>query len=58
MAIGVARERAATEMVLWSDTRFVHAHRLYERMGFTRNGARRLDDINNTTEFRFTMPLA
>src|SRR5215475_10967563 len=39
---------------LWSDTRFEHAHRLYERLGFRRDGERTLEgDINDTREFRF-----
>lgn len=57
LAVDLAKERGARETVLWTDTRFVNAHRLYERLGFTKTGARRLDDINNTTEFRFVLPL-
>ena len=53
MAVDLARARQAREIVLWSDTRFTLAHRLYDRMGFERNGLRRLDDLNNSTEFRF-----
>ena len=40
-------------MTLWSDTRFTRAHRLYERLGFEREGTRKLQDLNNTTEFGF-----
>jgi GNAT superfamily N-acetyltransferase len=48
------RERDIVRLVLWSDTRFVHAHRLYLRHGFRRAGERELaGDINQTREFRF-----
>ena len=57
MAIELAKEQGAREMVLWTDTRFTKAHRLYERMGFAKTGSRRLDDINNTTEFGFSLTL-
>jgi N-acetylglutamate synthase-like GNAT family acetyltransferase len=53
MTMDFARDRGATEMILWSDTRFEAAHRLYERLGFAKTGERKLDDINNTTEFGF-----
>jgi ribosomal protein S18 acetylase RimI-like enzyme len=57
LAIALAKERGALRIVLWTDTRFTAAHRLYERLGFTKTGTRELDDINNTTEFGFVMPL-
>ncbi|MFN2500447.1 MAG: GNAT family N-acetyltransferase [Pyrinomonadaceae bacterium] len=57
IAIGHARRHAAQELILWSDTRFLLAHRLYERLGFERNGARSLGDVNHTTEYRFHMSL-
>src|SRR5207247_7076782 len=42
------------QLILWSDTRFDLAHRLYRRMGFTETGERTLpDDVNATREFRF-----
>jgi len=48
------REEAITRLVLWSDTRFEHSHRLYERMGFTRLGVRTVPgDINASREYRF-----
>jgi GNAT superfamily N-acetyltransferase len=41
-------------LILWSDTRFDLAHRLYVRMGFTQTGERTLpDDVNNTREYGF-----
>jgi GNAT superfamily N-acetyltransferase len=48
------RGQAIAHLVLWSDTRFDLAHRLYERMGFTRTGERELaNDPNQTREFRY-----
>lgn len=52
-----ARERGKRRMLLWSDTRFVNAHRLYHRLGFTRRGSRDLHDSNNTTEYGFEIAL-
>ena len=50
----VARERGARRVVLWSDTRFAAAHRLYERLGYQPTGeTRELDDPSDTTEYRF-----
>jgi len=57
LAVDLAKERGARETVLWTDTRFVSAHRLYKRLGYTKTGTRDLDDINNTTEFGFVLPL-
>ena len=36
-----ARQLGADRIVLWSDTRFTDAHRLYERLGYEDTGARR-----------------
>lgn len=48
------RARGIRHLVLWSDTRFEDAHRLYERMGFARTGERTLPgDINQTREYRY-----
>jgi putative acetyltransferase len=53
-ALAWCRARAITHVVLWSDTRFEDAHRLYIRMGFTRTGERTLvGDLNDTREYRF-----
>lgn len=41
---------------LWSDTRFRDAHRLYERLGWTRQPeTRELHDPSGTTEYQFTL---
>ncbi|HEU4367531.1 MAG TPA: GNAT family N-acetyltransferase [Methylomirabilota bacterium] len=48
------RERAVARLVLWSDTRFAHAHRLYVRHGFRQAGERVLpEDANQTREYHF-----
>jgi RimJ/RimL family protein N-acetyltransferase len=48
------RAQAIARLELWSDTRFEHAHRLYLRLGFHRDGERTLaGDINDTREYRF-----
>lgn len=48
------RAGGVRRLVLWSDTRFVHAHRLYLRHGFRRTGERVLPgDVNQTREFSF-----
>ena len=48
------RTQDITRLELWSDTRFEHAHRLYVRLGFHRDGERTLvGDINDTREYRF-----
>ena len=45
---------AVSRLVLWSDTRFEHAHRLYERHGFRRTGERELpEDVNDTREYHY-----
>jgi putative acetyltransferase len=45
-------------LVLWSDTRFERAHRLYLRMGFVRRGERTLpEDVNDTREYGFERPV-
>jgi RimJ/RimL family protein N-acetyltransferase len=46
--------RAISRLILWSDTRFERAHRLYMRMGFRQSGERVLPgDANQTREYRF-----
>ena len=52
------RARGIGHLILWSDTRFDLAHRLYTRMGFSRTGERILpDDVNNTREYGFERPV-
>jgi putative acetyltransferase len=48
------RAHGVARLVLWSDTRFTHAHRLYLRTGFRQTGERTLpEDINQTREYSF-----
>lgn len=56
-AINQARAAGRKRMVLWSDTRFRDAHRLYRRMGFREMGLRLLGDLSDSTEFGFEMDL-
>lgn len=52
------RQNAITHLVLWSDTRFDQAHRLYLRMGFAQTSERTLpEDLNQTREYRFERPV-
>jgi putative acetyltransferase len=57
LAIEHALGRGRTRMFMWSDTRFVEAHRLYRSLGFRDCGYRELNDSNNSKEFGFEMPL-
>jgi RimJ/RimL family protein N-acetyltransferase len=52
--LGWCRAHGFSRLVLWSDTRFEHSHRLYDRMGFARLGERTVpDDLNDSSEYRF-----
>lgn len=57
----VEREAAANGAAfveLWSDTRFLDAHRLYERLGYVRSAhTRELHDLSNSIEFHFKKQL-
>ncbi len=53
-----ARDDGRLKGRLWTDTRFHDAHRLYERLGWTRTGAQRdLHDLSNTTEYEMVREL-
>ena len=53
-----ALARGANAVELWSDAKFVTAHRFYERNGYLRDGRMRaLNDRSNTVEFYFRKPL-
>lgn len=53
-----ARDDGRPKGRLWTDTRFHDAHRLYERLGWTRTGAQRdLHDLSNTTEYEMVREL-
>ena len=58
MAEEEARGRGADKIELWSDTRFLDAHRLYRRLGYTQSpGSRTLQDLSNSVEFHFAKAL-
>ena len=58
-ALTFARRRRAPELRLWTDTRFLDAHRFYERFGFVRlPGTRLLGDLSDTSEYPYRLPLA
>lgn len=53
-----AGEQAAGTVHLWSDTRFLDAHRLYENLGYQRDGTERaLHDPSNSVEYGFVKTL-
>jgi GNAT superfamily N-acetyltransferase len=59
LAEDYARAQGAARAVLWSDTRFLRAHRFYEKQGFVRiGGIRVLHDQANSLEFRYEKPLS
>jgi len=58
LAESEARVRNASTIVLWTDTRFEDAHRLYTRLGFVRAPRTRvLNDLSNTIEFHYAKEL-
>ena len=53
-----ARRCRAPFIELWSDTRFLDAHRLYRRLGYLETGAsRELHDLSDTVELYFRKDL-
>lgn len=57
--VETAARHAGVEVIeLWSDTRFLDAHRLYTRLGYRPTGeTRELHDPSDTTEYRFVKVL-
>jgi GNAT superfamily N-acetyltransferase len=54
IVLDCCRAQRLVRLVLWSDTRFEHAHRLYERKGFRRTGERELPgDVNQSREYGY-----
>lgn len=52
-----ARAHGATELCLWSDTRFTRAHRFYEKSSYIRRGPIRvLGDKSNSLEYAYAKP--
>ncbi len=53
-----ALQKKASFIELWSDTRFVTAHRFYERRGYRKGtDTRELHDVSRTSEYRFRKDL-
>ncbi len=58
LAEHLAAGQGATQIELWSDSRFVDAHRFYERRGYRRVGPdRHLGDLSRTREHHFAKDL-
>jgi GNAT superfamily N-acetyltransferase len=55
--IAWCRGEGIHHLILWSDTRFDRAHRLYGHMGFQRTGERALNDINQSREYCYERPV-
>lgn len=53
-AIDHAQARGQRVM-LWSDTVFAEAHRLYESLGFVRTGRRQVHLVNRFDEYRYDL---
>jgi putative acetyltransferase len=53
-----ARGRRASRVILWTDTRFADAHRLYARLGYVQAPRTRvLGDLSNTIEYHYSKEL-
>ena len=52
-----ARTKGKKRVILWSDTRFTDAHRLYRQLGFRQSSERDLHDIYNSSEYGFECEL-
>jgi RimJ/RimL family protein N-acetyltransferase len=57
-ALAWCRAAGLHRVILWSDTRFDRAHRLYERLGFLRTGERTIEgDLNASREYGYDLTL-
>ncbi len=57
VAEGHAADAGAVSFELWSDTRFLRAHRFYEKRGYRRGLRRALHDQSNSEEWQFVSPV-
>lgn len=56
--LNYVRGQGVSRIVLWTDTRFSLAHKVYQHMGYIKTGkTRELHDISETTEFHFELNL-
>lgn len=53
LVLKFAQMKGAKEVILWTDTRFTNAHKLYKRLGFKQVSSRELNDLNSSKEFGF-----
>jgi len=54
LVFGVADAEGVAAVFLWSDARFLRAHRFYEKTGFVRQTEQRqLHDISDTEEYHY-----
>ena len=57
LVMDYARTKGKKRVILWSDTRFTDAHRLYRQLGFRQSSERDLHDIYNSSEYGFECEL-
>jgi putative acetyltransferase len=57
LVMDYSRHAGKRKIQLWSDTRFINAHRLYKQMGFTECGMRQIHDSNMSEEYGFEKQL-
>jgi len=57
LAEAEAHWRELPRVFLWTDTRFADAHRLYEKLGYTRGSTRELNDLSNSVEYHYAKEL-
>ena len=56
LVTNAAREHNADFVELWTDTKFVEAHALYERLGYAADGrTRELHDASDTVEYYYRL---
>lgn len=54
VAEGHAVAAGARVLELWTDTRFLRAHRFYEKRGYVRGGRRALHDLSESEEWQYS----
>ena len=58
VAEGHVRAAEGVRVVLWTDTRFLRAHRFYEKRGYARVGeAREVGDLSGSWEYQYARGL-
>ena len=51
---GKTKKYKKRKIVLWTDTRFKEAHKMYKKLNYKKmSKTRKLNDISNTTEYAF-----